>query len=140
MQRLHATPVGHAVQPGTERLVRGRARKEPPRQGPVVEPRPPHQQRDAPARVNLADARGRVPGKGRCCIGGGWVRDVDEMVRNAVLLRNGDLVGSDVESAIDGGGITVDDLAPEPRRQREAERTLPGGGRAQHGDDRSGLG
>lgn len=43
------------------------------------------------------------------------------MVGNAVLLRCGNLVGPDVEAAIDGGGVAGDDFPVESLRERDGE-------------------
>src|SRR5262249_22521816 len=49
--------------------------------------------------------------------------------------RRRQLVRADVEAAIDGRRIAVDDLAAEAFRQRERERALPGRRRTKNGDD-----
>ena len=59
----------------------------------------------------------------------GRIDDVDEMMRNAAALGSRDLVGADVEAAIDRGRIAVDDLAVEPLGERERQRALAGRGR-----------
>ena len=46
----------------------------------------------------------------------GRIGDVDQVMRDAALLVERHLVGADVEAAIDGGGIAVDDLAAEAAR------------------------
>ena len=64
------------------------------------------------------------------------IGDVDQMVRDAAALGQRHLVGADVESAIDGGRIAADDFPAEPLRERDAERALAGGGRAEDRDER----
>ena len=56
-------------------------------------------------------------------------------MRNAATFRDRHLVGADVEAAVDGGRVAVDDLAIEPRGHRERQRALAAGGRSEHGDD-----
>jgi hypothetical protein len=56
------------------------------------------------------------------------------VVGNAALFVWSNLVGSDVEAAIDGGRIAGDDLPTEPARDCNRERALSGGRRA---DDRN---
>ena len=48
------------------------------------------------------------------------------MMRNPRALSQRHLVGTDVESAIDGRRVTADDLPAQPSRERDAERALPG--------------
>src|SRR5215207_7076090 len=54
---------------------------------------------------------------------------------NALLLGGRHLVGSDVETAVDRGRITADDLAVAAVRQCEAQRALARGGRADDRDE-----
>jgi hypothetical protein len=55
------------------------------------------------------------------------------VVRDAALLVERHLVGADVEAPIDGGRIAGDDFPAEALGQRQRQRALAGGGRA---DDR----
>ena len=48
----------------------------------------------------------------------------------------GDLVGADVEAAIDGRRVAVDDLAAVALGQGQRQRALAGGGRPEDRDDR----
>jgi hypothetical protein len=52
--------------------------------------------------------------------------DVDEMMRNAALRFGRDLVGADVDAAIDGRRIARDDLAAKRFREPQRELTLAG--------------
>ena len=52
------------------------------------------------------------------------------MVRNAALLRRRHLVGPDIEPAIHGGRIAIDDLAAESLGDRQRQGTLARRGRA----------
>jgi hypothetical protein len=47
------------------------------------------------------------------------------MVRDALLLVRSDLVGADVEPAVDGGGIAVEDLAVEPAASASPSALFP---------------
>jgi hypothetical protein len=58
------------------------------------------------------------------------------MVRNPLLLEWRDLVGSDVEAAIDGRRIARDHLAAESARERDRERAFSCGRRADDRDER----
>jgi hypothetical protein len=46
------------------------------------------------------------------------------MVRDAAPLRQRDLIGADIEAAIDSGGVAADDFAAVPQRELDAERAL----------------
>jgi hypothetical protein len=58
------------------------------------------------------------------------------MVRDSAALMERYLVGTDIKSPIDGGGIAADDFAAAPERELDAERALACGSRAQNGEDR----
>ena len=65
----------------------------------------------------------------------GRIDDVDEVMRNALLLRERHLVGADVEAAIHGGRIAIDDLAAELVSQRNRQRALANRRRTENRDD-----
>lgn len=67
----------------------------------------------------------------------GRIDDVEEMVRNAFLLMEGDLVGEDVEAAVDLHGVGADDLeAGEVAREVDGQPGLAGARRAHDHDHR----
>ena len=63
------------------------------------------------------------------------IGNVDEMVWNPSLLGQRDFVGADVETAINGGRIAVDNLAPAARRERHRQRALAGRRRPEDRDE-----
>ena len=63
------------------------------------------------------------------------IGDVDEMMRNASPFRARQLIGTDIESTIDGRRIAVDDLAIERFRKEQPEGTFSGGGGAENRED-----
>ena len=114
---------------------RAGTRKQPARQRAEVEAGAADQNRQPPARLDVAD-RGRGIARvlrGRVVVG--RIGDVDQVVRDAAPIADRDLVGADVEAAIDGGRVAVDDLAAVALGDRQRQRALPGRGRAEHGDD-----
>ena len=58
-----------------------------------------------------------------------------EVMRDAAPLGQRHLVGADVEAAIHGGRVAVDDLAAEPLGERQRQGALAGRGRTEDGDD-----
>jgi hypothetical protein len=62
---------------------------------------------------------------------------VDEVVRDSALLLHRELVGADVETPVNGGGVAVDDLAAVPLRERQAQRALAGRGRSEDRQNQS---
>src|SRR5215204_232174 len=64
-----------------------------------------------------------------------WIGNVDQVMRDRAPLVGRHLVRADVEAAIDGGGIAVENLAAEPLRQCQTQRALAGRGRPEHGQD-----
>jgi hypothetical protein len=111
-------------------------RKKPARERAIVKPRPAHQNRPAPARVNVLDGRDGIVRVSRRGVLFGRLDDVDQVMGNPSLLRPRDFVGSDVEPAVDGRGIAADDLAAVPRRELDAEGALACGRRAQDRENR----
>jgi len=61
--------------------------------------------------------------------------EVDEVMRDAVLLARRDLRGADVEVAIDLGRIADEDFAVEALGEFDAERGFAGGGGAEDDDE-----
>ena len=66
----------------------------------------------------------------------GRIGDVYQVMRDAAAIGRRNLVGTDVESAIHGGRITVDDLAAVAVGNGEGERALPGRGRTENRHER----
>src|SRR5262249_7683170 len=92
------------------------------------------QDRQTSARLNLADGRRRVGGitrRGVRVVGAG---DVDQMIRNAALLGDGNLVRANVGAAIDGRRVTRDDLAAKAFGKMQAQRALARRSRADDGE------
>ena len=65
----------------------------------------------------------------------GRIDDVDQMMRDAAAIGVGNLVGADVEPAIDRGRIAVDDLAAVALGDRQRQRALARRGRTENRDD-----
>src|SRR5215471_10341292 len=84
--------------------------------------------------MDVADRGGGLAGVLRRCVNLGWVGNVDQMVRNAPSRLEGHLIRADVEAAVDGGRIAVDDLAVVPLGQRQPECALSRGGRTEHSE------
>ena len=64
------------------------------------------------------------------------IRDVDQVVRNALRARpSGTLSVPMSKPAIDGGRVAADHFAVEALRQRDAERALAGRGRTDNRDE-----
>ncbi len=85
----------------------------------IVEAGAADEDRQAPARVDVADRVGRVARELRRRVLVGRIGDVDQVMRDAAPVGRRHLVGADVEAAIDGGRIAVDDLAAEALGKRE---------------------
>ncbi len=134
MQAFRSTLRGNPLQPAPERLVAARPLEQTSRQRAVIKARPPDQDRQPAATRDIPNHRGRLT-----CVAGSGVflrgfDDVDHVVGNAALFVWRNLVGSDVEAAIDGRRIAADDFAVEPLGQRDAEGTLPRRRRTDDGD------
>jgi hypothetical protein len=136
MEALDATPIGHSIQALAEYVVCSRTREKTAGEGPVVKARAADEDRQPVPGVNLADDARGVTGKARGGIDLRWIRDVDEVMRDAAALLEWQLVGADVEAAIDSGGIAVDDLAAVPLGERQAECAFTGCCRAEDRKDR----
>ncbi len=135
MQKRQTTAFGDRFQASAKRRIAAGAGKEAARQRAIVEAGAAGQNRDQPARMDRSDRRGgvaRVLG-GRVFVG--WIRDVDQMVWNTAPLRERQLVGPDVEPAVDGGRVAVDDFPAVPLGDGQRQRALPRRGRAENGDD-----
>ena len=76
--------------------------------------------------MDVADRRRRVARVLRRGVLGRRLDDVDEMVRDTATLGDRQLVGADVEAAIHGGRVAVDDLAAVALGERERQSTLAG--------------
>jgi hypothetical protein len=81
--------------------------------------------------TDLARGVPRIPSRGILLR---RIDDVDQMMRNSLLLFDGNFVGTDVEAAIHRGRIARDDLAAEAARERYRKGALSRGRRA---DDRN---
>src|SRR5206468_6021068 len=92
------------------------------------------QDRQLAARVHVANYRRGVARVLRRGVLLGRIDDVDQVMRDAAAIGRRDLVGADVEAAIDGGRIAIDDLAVEALGEGQGQRALPGRGRAEDGD------
>ena len=93
-----------------------------------------HERQPSP-RVDVPNGGGRIL---RVLSGGvlvGGIHDVDEVMPDPAPLVDGHLVRADVEPAVDGRRIAVDDFAVVPPGQRESQRAFPGRRRAEYGDD-----
>ena len=86
---------------------------------------PPTRIGSLPARVDVANDALGVARELRRGVDLRRIGDVDQVVRDAALLVSGHLVGADVEAAIDGGGVAVDDLAAVPLGQRRPSALFP---------------
>src|SRR6185369_1355460 len=62
------------------------------------------------------------------------IDDVDQVMRDPAPIGHRHFVGADVEPAIDGGRVAVDDLAVVALGNRQRQRALPRRGRAENGD------
>ena len=121
---------------GANGLVAGRDRADPFEERPEVEPAPPHDDRSAPARLDLGDRLPRLPGElaGRPPLA--RIEDVDQVMRDALPLLRGGLRGADVEAPIRLERVGVHDLAVERLGEREPQGALSGRGGAE--DDQEG--
>ena len=135
MQPRDAAPLGGRLEPPPQGGVTARTGKQAPRQRPKIEPGPSGDDRQAPARVDLADRSGGIVRVLRGGVVVGRFGDVDQVVRNAAPIGLRDLVGADIEPTVHRGRVAVDDLAAKPLRKRQRQRALPRGRGPQHRDD-----
>ena len=119
VQPFGAAARGEPVETVAQRLVGARAGKQAANQRPVVEPGAADENRQPPARVHVAHDGGRVARVLRRGVDLGRVGDVDQVVRDALPIGGRQLVGADVEAAVDRGRVAVEDLAAEPVGQRQ---------------------
>ena len=98
-----------------------------------IQPRAADDDRQFSAREDVIHAGGRLLSVARDGVVFRGVGDVDHMMRHALHLFRRGLGRADVHAAVDLHRVGRDDLAPEPLRERHAERGLARGGRA--GDD-----
>jgi hypothetical protein len=120
-----ATARRHALQAFPQRVVAARPFEQSAGQRAVIETRTADEDGKPSARGDLTNDRGRIAAIARRGILFGGFDDVDEMMRDAALLRERDFVRADVEAAIHGRRIATDDLAVEALRQRKPQRALP---------------
>jgi len=126
---------GQAIEHRPQRLVPGRTRKQAADEGAEVEAGAADEDRQAPASGDAAYDRRRVLRVAGCGVDLRRLRDVDQVVRDALLLVERHLVGADVDAAEHRGRIAGHDLAAEVARQGDAECALPRRGRAEDGDE-----
>src|SRR2546428_344388 len=85
--------------------------------------------------MNVANGRRRVA----CIVGRrvllGWLGDVDEMMGNAPPPGHWRLLGADIEAAVHGRRIAIDDLPVVPLGDGERQRTLAGRGGPEDRED-----
>ena len=82
--------------------------------------------RSAAGRGSSPPARpGRIAAVPRRRVHLGRIDDIDQMMRNPPLLAGGDLVGPDIEAAIDRGRVASQDLAPTRAASDNASALLP---------------
>jgi hypothetical protein len=108
--------------------------EQPARQRAEVKAGSAGENRQTPAAVDVADRRGGVARVLRGGVVVCGIGDVDQVMRDAAPVGGRNLVGADVEAAVDRRGIAVDDLAVEPFGDRQRERALPRRGRAKNRD------
>ena len=135
MQPIDTPAIRDSLETRAQRFVAAGAGKESPRQRAVIKPRAADENGQPPARRDITDRRrslARVLG-GRVLLRG--IGDVDEMVWDALPCGRGYLVGADIESAVDGGGVAADDLAVELPREHHAQRALAGRGGTENRHD-----
>jgi hypothetical protein len=77
-----------------------------------------------PTLVDLFDRCNSVAHITRSGVLLGRFDNVDQMMRNAAPFGERDLVGANVESAIDSGGVAADDFAAVPQGELDAQRAL----------------
>src|SRR5687768_4026670 len=113
MQLFHAFAPGDALQPPPKLSIFAGPWKQAAGQRAIVEPGAAGENRQLPPFMNAGNDPSRVA---RIVRGGVLLRragDVDQVMRNAAALMQRNLIGADIEPAIDGSGIAVDDLAVE---------------------------
>ena len=135
MQALRPLSRRYPVEPGTQGVIRARAGEQASREGAVIEPGSPDQNRKTPPAVDLANRPLGVVRELCCGVHLGGIGDVDQVMRDAPALLLRQLVGADVEAAVYRSRVAVDDLAPVAFGERQAEGTLAGGGRPQNGQN-----
>ncbi len=135
MQILGSPPIGDPLEPGSERVVAGRAREKASGQRSIVEARSSDEDRKTASRRDVPDGACRLA----CVACRGVllerVGDVNQVMRDAATLGQRHLVGPDVESTIHGGRIAAHDFSTEPGGESDAERALAGGGGAEDCDE-----
>ena len=105
--------------------------------GSDVQPRPTREDGGPPPLQHIGDRRLRALleiGQGRLV---GDVEDIEQVVRDASTLGDGQLVGPDVHASVELHGIGIDDLAIEGLGEIEREIGLAG---RRGADDRDNLG
>ena len=98
----------------------------------VIEAGAADEEGHVPARVHLANDAIGIASILRRSVYVSRIGDVDQVMRNPTLFGARHFVGADIEAAIHGGGITVENLAANPLGKRQGQRALPGRGRSQH--------
>src|SRR5436190_1361068 len=134
MEKWHAPPVRNRLEPPPHSSIAAWTWEKSPGQGAIVEPRTADENREASARVDLADRSRRVACVLCGSVFGRRIHDVEEMMRDAPAICEQHFIGPDVEAAIDCRRIAVHDLAAKPLGERQGERALARRSRTQHGD------
>ncbi len=135
VQERQPAAVGNRLEPSAQRLVGWRPRKQSAGKRAIVEPRAADDNRQVASRLDLADGARGIHCELRGGVDLGRIGDVDQVMRNAAAFVERHLVGADVEPAIDRRRVAVDDLAAEALGQRQRQRALAAGGRAENRDD-----
>ncbi len=125
MQSLGAFACRHAFEPASQRFVATGAFEEAACQRPIVEARATDENRKLASSGDVPDDRRRLAGVARRRVLLDRAGHVDHVMRNAALLAERDLVGADVEAAVDRRRVAADDFPIPAFGERDAERTLP---------------
>ncbi len=127
MKSLDASTVRHAVEARAQRLITFRSRKHAADERTQIEAGPSNDDRQTAACGDVSRGGGRIRPVSRRRIHLGWLDHVDEVVRNAAALSGVELVGADVEAAIDDRRIAANDLAVEGLGNGERQGALAAG-------------
>ncbi len=124
VQRGPAPPPRRLLELGADRRIGGRQRRQPAHQRALVEHRSAHEERNAPARGDLAGHAQRVGAEASRRVRLGGLDDVDEMVRDGGPRGRVGLGRADVHAAIDERRVDAHDLHGQARREGQRHRGL----------------
>src|SRR4051794_39973252 len=127
--------IGDSLQSIAKRSVARRSGKEPARQRSIVETCSTDENRQLSARGDISNHRASFTSVARGRVLVRRIGNIDEMVRNSLLLAGWDFVCADIEPSIHGGRIAADDLALETACERNAQCALAGCGRTDNRDE-----